>query len=71
MKIMRRDITEKEVIEVKTSDKVPSNSFKALSSLTKPVRKIQLVKNLTREQQFPNGIEIRKLADFLAKLGET
>ncbi len=55
----------KMAIEVKLSETIPAKNFNPfLSELTK-VEKIQLVKNIDTEKMYPNGIEIRKAANWL------
>lgn len=56
------------ILEVKSSDDSPSNNFDHFSHFLPNVKKIQLVKKLTREKTYPNGLEIRSLVTWLAKL---
>jgi predicted AAA+ superfamily ATPase len=54
------------LIEVKSSDSKPSNSFRSFSSNFKSAEMIQLVQNLRQEKTFPNGVEIRKIGKWLS-----
>ncbi len=57
------------LIEVKLSDDHVSPHFYHFSGFLPPsLKKIQLVKNLEREKTFPDGIEIRNAAPWLANL---
>ena len=57
------------LLEVKLSEDKPSKNFAIIErdfpSHPNVIRKIQLVKNLKREKTYPNGIEIRRLKDWL------
>ena len=57
------------LLEVKLSEDKPSKNFAIIErdfpSHSNVIRKIQLVKNLKREKTYPNGIEIRRLKDWL------
>lgn len=53
-------------IEVKSSDDQPSKSFKTFMPILKNIPKIQLVQELKREFTTPEGIEVRKLDQFLS-----
>ncbi|MBM4223080.1 MAG: ATP-binding protein [Gammaproteobacteria bacterium] len=56
-------------IEVKTTDTSPSNSFQHFSKfLPEYTEKIQLVQHIDREYDTSDGIKIRNLANYLAKL---
>jgi predicted AAA+ superfamily ATPase len=54
------------VIEVKTSDDSPSKSFNLFSRELGKVKKIQLVRHLKKEKTYPDGLEIRRVGDWLA-----
>ncbi len=54
------------MLEVKTKEELPSNHFAHFAKFLPDVKKIQLVKSLTREKTFPNGLEIRSLIPWLA-----
>lgn len=54
------------MLEVKMSDDQPSKSFNLFWSDLPQVKKIQLVHNLKRERTFPDGLEVRKLGNWLA-----
>lgn len=53
------------LIEVKTSDDEPSPHFKHFTPFFPNIRKLQLVLNLKREKTYPNGLAVRKLAEWL------
>lgn len=53
-------------IEVKWSEDSPSNNFKVFSNILKNIPKIQLVKNISTEKTYPNGLEIRKVSKWLS-----
>ena len=57
------------LLEVKRSEETPSKNFDMIEqdfpSHSKAIKKVQLVQNLKREKTYPNGIEIRRLADWL------
>ena len=55
------------LIEVKVSDGNPAPALAHYSKVLSPIRTVQLVQNLTREQQF-NSVEIRNAANWLASL---
>ena len=55
-------------IEVKTGTDTPSKNFHILGDAFPQIEKIQLVENLKREKTFPDGIEIRDLANWLKTL---
>lgn len=54
-------------IEVKLSDSNLAKNFSPFLNELKNVEKIQLVKNLEQEKMYPNGVEIRKAANWLCK----
>lgn len=56
------------LIEVKLSDDTVSPAFSYFLPKIESVKAIQLVKNLKREKTFPNGIEVRDLVSWLAKI---
>jgi hypothetical protein len=63
--LITNDSHPKKMIEVKMSDDSPSKNFHLYSKDLPGVEKIQLVKNLKREKTFPDGLEIRKLGNWL------
>ncbi len=56
------------MLEVKKSQKKISEGLKVFLKNFQNIKAIQLVQNLRREQTFPNGIEIRKVAPWLSKM---
>jgi len=56
------------LLEVKWGDDKPSRNFSKFATYFPNSRKVQIVKELTREKTFPNGIEIRKAHSWLANL---
>ena len=56
------------MIEAKHADDAPSRAFAHFASFFKAVRKVQLVRALGREKTYPDGVEVRKAAPWLAKL---
>ncbi len=56
------------MLEIKWSDETPVSSFHHFSQFLPNVRKIQLVKELTREKTYPDGLEIRDLLPWLSNL---
>lgn len=54
-------------IEVKLSDSNLAKNFSPFLSELHNVGKIQLVKSLEKEKTYPNGVEIRKAANWLCK----
>ncbi len=56
------------LIEVKTTDDEPARSFHHFQPYFPAVQQIQLVKTLKREKTFPNGLQIRRVAKWLAEL---
>ena len=67
--LIAKDDTPQVILEVKSSDDQPSKNFRIIKadfpSREKQIKKIQLVQNLKREKTYPNGIEIKHLADWL------
>ena len=53
------------MIEVKWSDAVPAPAFSHYKAFFSSIQQIQLVKELSRETMYPNGVEIRKLIPWL------
>lgn len=54
------------MIEVKLSDDYPSPAFEIFqNNFSTPVEKIQIVKNLSREKSYPNGLQIKKASPWL------
>lgn len=56
------------IIEVKTTDGDPSPAFNHFIKFLPNVKQLQLVKNLTREKTYPDGLEVRALLNWLAQL---
>lgn len=56
------------LIEVKSADGTPAPGFEYFNQFLPHTKKIQLVKDLTREKTYPHGLEIRSLIPWLAKL---
>lgn len=56
------------LLEVKTADASPSHAFDHFSKFLPTARKVQLVATLDRERTYPNKVEVRGLAPFLAQL---
>jgi predicted AAA+ superfamily ATPase len=56
------------MLEVKWSDDTPQSSFQHYSQYLPGVKKLQLVKELTREKTYPDGLEIRALVPWLANI---
>ncbi len=58
------------MVEVKTSDSARSKGFSYFYGFFKNVRGVQLVKNLSQDQErtFDDGVEIRALAPWLASM---
>lgn len=54
--------------EVKLSDSSRSPAFSSFETTLSDVRKIQLVMQCDREKTYPDGLEIRGAADYLAKI---
>ncbi len=55
-------------IEVKTSEETPSKSFSYFRKFMREVKCIQLVLNLKREYDTPDGIHVRHLLSYMAKI---
>ncbi len=56
------------LIEVKLSDEERASGFKHFSKFFPEIKKLQLVKDLSREQTYPDGLEIRALIPWLSRL---
>lgn len=56
------------LVEVKKSDGAMSPCFDYFSRVWPTAKKVQLVYDLARETTYPNGVEVRRMADFLAEL---
>lgn len=56
------------LIEVKSTDNNISTHFKHFSKFFPDAKKIQLVRSLDREKTFPDGTEIRNLAEWLGNI---
>ncbi len=56
------------LLEIKWSDANPASSFNYFNQFLPKTKKIQLVKELHREKTYPNGLEVRSLIAWLAKL---
>jgi predicted AAA+ superfamily ATPase len=56
------------MIEVKWSDNEPSPNFSFFEKNTNRVKKIQIVKELSREKTYPNGTEIRTACKWLSEI---
>lgn len=56
------------LLEVKWSDGHPSKHFTHFNNYLTNIKKIQIVKNLQKEKTFPNGIEVRAAANWLAQV---
>ena len=56
------------MIEVKMSTDEPAKSFQHFAQFLPEVEKIQLVRNIKRDKTYPNGIAVRSLINWLAKL---
>lgn len=54
------------IIEVKTTDGDPTAAFEYFRQFLPKVKQLQLVKNLTREKTYPDGVEVRSLINWLA-----
>ena len=54
-------------IEVKLSDSNLAKNFTPFLGELQNVEKIQLVKNLEKEKMYPNGVEVRKAANWLCR----
>lgn len=53
------------LIDVKHSDASPNSAFKKFAPYFPGVKKIQLVRKLSREKTYPDDTEIRRLTDWL------
>jgi predicted AAA+ superfamily ATPase len=56
------------MLEIKWADEEPVKSFQHFSTQLPQVDKLQLVKELKREKTYPNGIAVRSLIPWLAKM---
>lgn len=56
------------LLEVKWGDDKPSRNFSRFTTYFPDSRKVQIVKELTREKTFPDGLEIRKAHSWLTNL---
>ena len=56
------------MIEVKIKNDDPAKAFQHFEAFIPHAKKIQLVKNLSREKTYPSGLEIRSLVGWLANL---
>lgn len=56
------------MIESKWSDTNPTPAFSHFTQFLKNVQQIQLVKELSRETTYPNGVEVRSLIQWLIHL---
>ncbi|MFN3235153.1 MAG: ATP-binding protein [Gammaproteobacteria bacterium] len=56
------------LIEVKYSDDKPASGFKHFGRILGNASKLQLVKTLSREKTYPDGLEVRSLIPWLVKL---
>ena len=65
--ITREQIPEM-AVEVKWADDSPNRNFSLLKKHFSGIKKIQLIKELTREKTYPDGLELRRAASWLAKL---
>jgi len=54
--------------EVKWGDDNLSPNFKVFDKYFPKIKKVQIVKEITREKSFPNGAEIRRASQWLASL---
>lgn len=54
--------------EVKLSDSSRSSAFSSFESALAEARRIQIVMDCEREKTFPDGLEIRRAADYLARI---
>lgn len=55
-------------MEIKTSDDTPSSNFKYFRNLLGPISCVQLVLNLKREFDTPEGVQVRNLVSYLSSL---
>ena len=56
------------MLEVKSSDDDPGANFKYFNQFLPHAIKIQLVKDISREKTYPDGLEVRSLVPWLATL---
>jgi predicted AAA+ superfamily ATPase len=56
------------MIEVKWSDSNRSPNFSLFEKYVNRVRKVQVVKELTREKTYPDGTEIRRAGSWLSEI---
>lgn len=56
------------LIEVKSADDTPAAGFHYFNAFLPEVKKVQLVKTLSREKTYPDGLEVRALIPWLANL---
>jgi len=56
------------LIEIKSSDDKPATGFKHFSQFIKNAKQIQLVRNLSREKTYPDGLAIQSVIPWLAKM---
>lgn len=63
--LITRDAKPWAMIEVKSSDETPSKNFHLFRKDLPKLPAIQLVYNLKREKTYPDGIEVRKLSNWL------
>lgn len=57
------------MIEVKLSDDNPTPAFTIFSKqISRPVTKIQIVKNLAKEYSLPNGVTVTKASSWLSRV---
>lgn len=61
-----REATPHSMIEVKWADDSPSRNFHVFEKYFQQAKKIQLVKEMTREKTFPDGLEIRLAHNWLS-----
>lgn len=55
------------MIEVKSSDEKPTRNFTSFAKDLPGVRKVQLVRHVSREKTYPDGSEVRSAAQWLAR----
>ena len=68
--LILKDRKPKLMIEVKISDSSPSKHFRTLGQGLGEVTAIQLVRDVSRERDFPFGVSIRNAAHWLRRIGE-
>lgn len=59
------------LLEVKWTDDRPSTNFRAFAEYFPQLEKVQLVGELGREKSYPDGLEIRRAANWLATFSFT